>query len=218
MTLTIGVAIPCYSGHVKYITSLLDNIAESTRKPDDVVISCSSSENNGTLMFTYKDMPVRIWYSTERLNQATNRNRAASLLQTDLITFFDADDLMHPKRIQFLCDTFAQRPDISVVYHGFERNPTRDDPFWEELQPTPLPNPMIKDPEGNGILVLSDPPKLHIHHHAHVTVRKEVFERLKFDEDWTYYRMEDSVYGVKLLRNKIPMLFLNNRLSRYIFN
>jgi glycosyltransferase involved in cell wall biosynthesis len=218
--MTIGVAIPCYSGHVRYITPLLDNIAESTRKPDDIVISCSSSENNRTLAFVYKDMSVRIWYSTERLNQATNRNRAASLLKTDLITFIDADDLMHPKRIEYLCKAFESRPDIDVVYHNYLYNHVskRNDPFWDEPEFNPLPNPMVKNPAAVGLMVLTNPPGQYEHHHAHVTLRKAVFDRLKFDEEWRFYRMEDSIYGVKLLNNNIPMLFLNNRLTRYIFN
>lgn len=218
--MTIGVAIPCYSGHAHYIPTLLDNITSSTRKPDEIVISCSSSESNRILYFTYNDMDVRIWYSTERLNQAMNRNRAASLLKTDLITFIDADDLMHPKRIEYLCNAFESRPDIAAVYHSYsyEHVSKRDNPFWDEPVMNPLPNPMIKDPKAAGLMVLANPPPQYEHHHAHVTVRKPVFDSLKFDEDWRYYRMEDSVYGVKLLNNNIPMLFLNNRLTRYIFN
>jgi glycosyltransferase involved in cell wall biosynthesis len=154
------------------------------------------------------------------LNQATNRNRAASLLTTDLVTFIDADDLMHPRRLEFLCDIFEKRPDIACVYHTHVHDhiSKRNDPFWEEPVMNPLPNPMVKDPKAVGLMVLTDPPNQYEHHHAHVTVRKPVFDRLTFDEDWRFYRMEDSVYGVKLLNNNIPMLFLNNRLTRYIFN
>lgn len=218
MTLTIGVAIPCYSGHVNYIVPLLDNITSSIRVPDDIVISCSSSENDRILSFVHKGVPVRIWYSTERLNQATNRNRAASLLKTDLISFFDADDLMHPKRLAFVCDVFESRPDISGIYHNYslESVSCRDNPFWEESEPIIINESIVRHPTLPGILVFTRRDNGYAIHHAQVTIRRDVFSTLKFDEDWKYYRIEDSVYGAKLVNNKVPLLYLYNRLSRYI--
>ena len=216
--MTIGVAIPCYSGHVHYISSLLDNVAGSTRKPDEIVISCSSCDNNRIQYFVYKDIPVRIWYSTERLNQSTNRNRAASLLKTDLISFLDADDLMHPKRIEYLCQAFESRPDISAVYHSYSRDfiTKREDPFWDEPELNMLPSRVIKNPNALGLLVESDT-SLPIHH-AHVTIRNEVMGRVRFNESWDVYRLEDAVYGGDLVANNIPLMYLNNQLSRYIFS
>lgn len=220
MTLTIGVAIPCYSGHAHYILPLLHNIASSTVKPDSIVISCSSWEHSKRLGFTYDGIPVQIWYATERLNVAQNRNRAASCLNTDLITFLDADDLMHPKRIEFLRHTLETRPDVSAVYHGYswEHVSKRGDPFWEEESPRPLPNPMVKDPNAVGIMVATDPPNQYEHHHAHVTIRRAVFDLFRFPESWDSYRKEDSLYGAFLVAHAVPVLFLNNKLSRYIFN
>jgi glycosyltransferase involved in cell wall biosynthesis len=217
--MTIGVAVPCYSGHIGYITPLLDNIAQSTRKPEQVVISCSSSNEKGVQMFIYKDIHVRIWYSPERLNQATNRNRAASLLTTDLVTFIDADDLMHPKRLEFLCDVFEKRPDIAGVYHSYVHDHVskRNDPFWEEPEINPLPYKIIKDPRSVGLRVECSTVEYPIHH-AHVTLRRDVFARIRFNEDWNVYRLEDSVYGATLVENNVPLLYLNNQLTRYIFN
>lgn len=220
MTLTIGVAIPCYSGHFQFLMPLIENIANSTRKPDSISISCSSWYHDRREFVTYKDIPVHIWYSSKRLNVSQNRNRAASLLNTDLISFIDADDVMHPKRIEFVANTLQARSDISAVYHDYvyEDASKRYDPFWEESSPNPLPNPMIKDPNAFGIIVSSDPPNQYSHHHAQVTVRSSVFSMLKFDESWGSYRKEDSLYGATLLKYNVPCLYLHNKLSRYIFN
>jgi hypothetical protein len=217
MTLTLGVAIPCYSGHHHYIDSLLENIASSTVKPTQIVISCSSWNHNSKLYADYKGISVIIWYSTQRLNQATNRNRAASLLNTDLISFIDADDMMHPRRIEFLISMFEQRPDISVIYHDFlsQHVSTRNDPFWEEEAPNPLSNKIVKNPNAFGIMLV---PTEYPLHHAHLTVRKNVFDVFKFDEDWNVYRTEDSRYAALLANHDVPALYLHNKLSRYIFN
>lgn len=212
----IGVAIPCYSGHHHYIESLLENIASSTVKPNQIVISCSSWTHDNQVNLDYKGIPVQIWYSSQRLNQAANRNRAASLLTTDLITFIDADDLMHPRRIEFLLAMFEQRPDISAIYHDYQTDHVsrRSDPFWEETEPRPLPNKLVKDPVHYGIMVET---VNHPIHHAQVTVRNRVFNVFKFDEDWSVYRAEDSMYGALLITHEVPALYLHNKLSRYIF-
>jgi glycosyltransferase involved in cell wall biosynthesis len=217
---TIGVAVPCYSGHAHYIPSLLQNITTSTVKPDEIVISCSSSLTDRTDYFECNSVPVTILYSTRRLNQSTNRNRAAKLLKSDLISFIDADDLMHPRRIELLLETFQKYPDISVVYHNYSHDhiSARENPFWEEPELKVLPNKLVKDPIAHGLMVLTDPLRQYGHHHAHVTVRREVFDTFKFDEDWSAYRIEDSTYGALLFANNVPMLYLHNKLSRYTYN
>ena len=38
----IGVAIPCYSGHIPKLLCLLNSLEKQTKLPDKVVVSCSS--------------------------------------------------------------------------------------------------------------------------------------------------------------------------------
>lgn len=219
MTLTLGVAIPCYAGHHDYIPSLLEATATSSRPPESIAISCSSWTHSKRLLGTYRGIPVTIWYSTDVLNPAQNRNRAASLLETDLISFLDADDLPHPNRHAFVHAAFASRPDIQAVYHDYAWVPksTRNDPFWEEPDARPLSAPFVKDPNAVGIMVLSTPPNLYTHHHAHVTVRRSLWNLFRFDERPVQNRQEDSVYGATLIAHEIPCLYLHNKLSRYFF-
>jgi hypothetical protein len=40
----IGVAIPCYYGHIDQLFFLLDSIEKQTILPDKVSVSCSSSQ------------------------------------------------------------------------------------------------------------------------------------------------------------------------------
>ena len=101
----IGVAIPAYIGHINRLFELLDSIEKQTRLPDKVVVSCSSTRefnNNKTYSF-----PLQIIVTEERQNAAQNRNIAASnLMDMDFITFIDADDIMHPQRVEVLLKVF----------------------------------------------------------------------------------------------------------------
>lgn len=220
MTLTIGIAIPCHNAHFHFLRSLLENIASSNVKPNQIAISCSSWNHNKTEYIEYAGIPVHIWYSSEKLNASQNRNRAASLLNTNLISFIDADDVMHPRRIEFLLQAFETRPDISAVYHDykFENVSMREQPFWEEPIAIPISQKIVKDPNPNAHGAVVEGRSDYGFHHAHVTVRSTVFSIFKFNEDWKYNRIEDSVYAVTLVTNDVPCLYLKNKLSRYSFN
>ena len=120
----IGVAIPCYYGHISNLINLLDSIQSQSILPDKVVVSCSSTsifENNKKYSF-----PLRIIVTKERKNAAQNRNIAAAQLDTmDLITFIDADDIMHPQRIEVLL-LVIQNYNSDIIlhnYYGFLRHP-----------------------------------------------------------------------------------------------
>ena len=216
---TIGIAVPCYVNHSVHIEGLLRNIAASSEKPDRIVISCSSWTRTNDVVFIFEGIPVEILYTTRVLNAAQNRNRAAKRLTTDLISFFDADDLMHPKRIEYIRGAFENRLDISALYHGYsyDHASKRHDPFWEVGPANLLPNKLVKDPKAVGIMALTDPPNQFEHHHAHVTVRSDIFSHFMFPEHPQYTRLEDSVYGALLVASNVPMAFLSNVLSRYIF-
>jgi glycosyltransferase involved in cell wall biosynthesis len=97
----IGVAVPCYIGHVNQLLHLLDSLENQTVLPDKVVVSSSSTEE---LHICKKySFPLAIITCINKKNAAENRNIAASkLLDMDYITFFDADDIMHPQRIEIL--------------------------------------------------------------------------------------------------------------------
>ncbi len=216
MSLSIGIAIPCYIHHFKYIPTLLQNIIDSTVKPKQIVVSCSSYTSSFVQKYTVEGIEITILYTDKYANGSKNRNIAASYLNTDLISFIDSDDLMHPKRLEYILNTFQERPGISAVYHyyTYQLFSERYLPFWEEGPLEIIDAQIIHHPRGTGVLV--DTEKKYELHHAHVTVRKEVFEKVKFDETMNYW--EDSRYGTHLVDNHIPMIFINNKLSRYLHN
>ena len=95
----IGVAIPCFIKHIPQCLQLLDALEYQTRRPDEVVVSCSS-----TIEFPHKEYSysIKILVTEKKQNTSTNRNCAARELQTDIICFFDADDEMHPQRLEVI--------------------------------------------------------------------------------------------------------------------
>jgi len=210
----IGVAIPCYVNHFNLLPSLIENISKSTLRPDHIAVSCSSWTHDNRTDTVYDGIPVSIQYSTKRLNQAANRNIAGSMLNTQLISFIDADDLMHPSRLEYVVRAFQSGP-YHAIYHNYshEPNTSYSNPFESEDYKL-VSEPIISNPNTVGILVQNSEYPIH---HAHVTVRRDVFNRFKFDERWEVYRMEDSLYGKTLVENGVSVGYLANKLTRYIF-
>jgi glycosyltransferase involved in cell wall biosynthesis len=165
--------------------------------------------------FIYEAMDITIKFTSKQLNQAANRNIAASMLNTDIISFFDCDDMMHPRRIEAILQAFTLTTK-DVFYHGYsyETSDHRLDTFPEIDQFIIDKYKMLNDPKGVGVMV--DNPN-YSQHHAHVSVRKNVLDTVKFREEHEFYRMEDSIFGNDLLAHNISIGHISNNLSRYLY-
>lgn len=122
---------------------------------------------------------------------------------------------MHPSRLEYICQAFREGP-YQAIYHGYTWEDARcyNDPFPPADPYQLVSDPILPDKNAVGLLVGDG---THALHHAHVTVRRSVFARFTFDESWGAYRKEDSLYGRTLAENGVPLGFLANKLSRYIF-
>ena len=213
----IGVAIPCYSGHAHLLNSLLENIYNSTVKPAQIAVSCSSWNKDEEQTGLYKDIPIKVKYSKRQINQAENRNIAAGLLDTELISFIDADDLMHPQRIEYIIKAFQQST-FDVIYHSFvEKLDSQYNDIFGEIGQLKLSNNAFEvDPNNKLGIVLKGYENGVGCHNAHLTVKRKIMKRFKFDENWEVYRSEDSLFTRMLVENKVPCGYIDNKLSRYM--
>jgi glycosyltransferase involved in cell wall biosynthesis len=211
----IGVAIPCYHGHIENLFNLLDSIQSQTVLPDKVVVSCSSTklvENKNVYTF-----PLEILICEEQKNAAQNRNIAASnLLDMDYITFIDADDIMHPERIEILLEVI-KKEESDIILHNFYDETEYNDTIFNKIQMIHIRNnSLVQSWSGcithrNGYYDYID--RIH---HSQVTVKKTIFEKIQFPEEAEFHKKEDCVfcYRVFSLPN-ITNAYIQNKLSYY---
>jgi hypothetical protein len=123
---SIGIAIPLVIHHFKYLDQLLSFISNSEILPAEVSICISSSTK---LKIYYNDLPFKLIITQIRFSQnaSQNRNTAARKLNTDIITFFDADDLPHIKRLSYIQQAFVNGS--SVCVHNYTQNSERNFEF-----------------------------------------------------------------------------------------
>jgi hypothetical protein len=216
---TIGYAIPSYKGHLIYLESLLDAIAESTVLPTEVSVSISSTDEE----INFKKYPFKliITKTSQSKNQSQNRNIAANKLTTDIISFFDCDDLPNKYRNEYLLKAFDKGSD--VVVHGIiVENGRNYESIHEKIGDFNLLEKYVDTLIPN--CPFPDSSILHIPYSCpNVSLKKEIFDNIKYNENYTLFSEngirqtgEDSEFLHRIVENNIKICLIKNILSIYI--
>jgi glycosyltransferase involved in cell wall biosynthesis len=153
-------------------------------------------------------------------------------LNTDLICFFDSDDLVHPQRNEILLDAF-KNDEVKVLvhdlyfYHGELSGPEmienllKDKTFTIDkckngnefgfIEKTNLLinyhdtiKPNVGQPENS---------EKHLNYaNGHITIRKEIFEKFKYED---ISKVEDTQYNLNLLKNGYKFSHISDPLMIY---
>lgn len=121
---TISVVIPHYN-HQSQIKKTVESILNQTLQAHEIIIVDDMSDNieltKSTLDPLADDSKIKVIYSNKKLYPAGARNLGASLATGDIIQFFDADDIMHPQRLEITQITFNLYDNISSLMTGNTR-------------------------------------------------------------------------------------------------
>jgi hypothetical protein len=130
----ITVCLPCDGANLEdanYIARVLQSIAGQSCLPEKVILAISgiSADQSAELLEElpdYKELfALEINSTEEPQNAGMNRNRCARAADTEVISFFDVDDLMHHRRLELLSITFGNYQPKAVV-HAYEESPKYD--------------------------------------------------------------------------------------------
>jgi len=217
----IGIAIPAYIGHIDHLFKLLDSIQNQTIFPNKVVVSCSSMKMSDLKskflekiqQYTFS---LEIIVTEEKKNAAQNRNIAASKLSDmEYITFIDADDIMHPQRIEILLKVFKEH-DSDIILHNYFIDVAFENDLFKKIDNSEInvrANSLRQDWSGciehinyveEGI------------HHSQVSIKKEIFNKIKFPEEIEFNRKEDCIFCHRVFNlPDIKNSYIANKLSYY---
>jgi hypothetical protein len=216
----IGVAIPAYKGHIDSLFKLLDSIQTQTYIPDKVVVSCSSTKNTDFDLYFEKikqyTFLLEIVIIEDKKNAAQNRNISASkLTDVDYITFIDADDIMHPQRIEILVNVFKEH-DCDIILHNYFLNVNFENNLFKKIECDEL---ILKinslRQHWSGCIEHIDYFDGSIHH-SQVSVKNTVFSIIKFPEETEFNRKEDCIFCHRVFNlPNIKNAYIGNKLSYY---
>lgn len=213
---SLGIGIPVYYPHHIYINTLLETISKSSLLPTQVCLSISScpSDDHVPIYHDYP-FPILIYQTKDPKNSSENRNILAQMLETDIISFMDADDIPHIDRNKILMNCF-QDETIHAIVHDYMLTKNRNHPFIY----TPINYPIVYKHYINTVkpyCVYAVNNDKHFDYHAgHITIRKSVFQKHQYIEDWSLVAWkEDSIYTTQLVRDNIFITYIHEKLSLY---
>lgn len=222
--MNIGIVIPTYKDHWNKTKKLLLYLNDNIIKPDCISVSCSSSNDQildeSEHLKKALDIEILFSFSDEKMGAWLNRNIAAEKLNTDIISFFDGDDIPHPQRTEILKICFENNNDVDVIVHDYHYQESFiNTSIFEEIQILKLKfyKNLINDSDNNKQHpvfneVFSCPVSTVTYHNAHVSIRKKLFEIVKY-KNLPY--VEDSVFNAELIKAGYPLSYLNHKLSIY---
>ena len=202
----IAVAIPTFIRDLQTgnLRRCLDSIEAQTRKPDMVVLSASSCTLHQLIeaIPSPYSFPLRVQLTDRKQSAAANRNVAISLLcddlaDTDIVSFFDSDDVMSPLRLEHIEHAF-QDASCSYVLHNFIqlRSPPSSHPECPRGDFNVVTNAF--KPDGRPYCSVFVDPALGISGTqfgpGHGSVRAEVLNHHRYKETTGSILWEDSIF------------------------
>ena len=208
----IGVAIPCFDKHLTYLFLLLDSIEAQTVMPDKVCVSCSST---ATFPSSRKySFPLEIVLTNEKRNAAQNRNIAMDRLRDmDYISFMDADDIMHPQRIEVLRNVFEEQ-NCQMILHNYQNGTNTEFRPVEDIE---VRVNTMKPTVSGGTTHIEHHKFLQQHiHHSQVSVQRSIVDLVRFPEEPEFHRREDSAFCNRVIKlPNVNHVYIVNALSYY---
>ena len=215
---SIAIGIPCIPKHVKHLPELMESIKKQTISPTEVILGISETDKQEAdkllKRFSSILLPSKLIVTStaERAFEGENRNRIADHCTADLISFIDADDLLHHQRNEILLDVYNRYRPRSIVhqwtsnlkYMGEKINNAKvvDGMMLHKL------NKNKKTPHLVGAEGL---------HHAHITVETKLFKKIRQDEGGGIGK--DSKFVRRILDTYLndpkAMYFIKERLTIY---
>jgi len=207
--ISTSICIPATSkDYVKgWLQEALKSIKSQSVWPTEVVVSlsgCSHTEAEKIKRSLQRALfPIELILShVEPIqNQAKSRNIAVASSTGELISFLDADDMVHPSRTQIIESAFSLDDQLVILLHAYTID--NEDVNWVHTSWTGL-GPFIPTPQVCADEVETRPVKVNLGlyvHHAHSTVRRSVLNFHRFDEASDAYRSEDSLFVREILQD-----------------
>jgi len=214
--MTIGIAIPTYIGHIKFLERLLDSIEDSTVLPDQVVISASELKEKLFIKDKYS-FNITVLSPEGYRNPAQNTNIALERLDTDIMTVIGGDDMVHPQRNEFILQAFENKK-IDIVVHNHLQATEVDREFLSShYDSVYLYIDYINTIVPNRIYPISN--KQHFNYgNPFISFRRFIFDRFKYDESEEAVYIEDSLFNRALVNSGYKISYIKQRLVLYLKN
>jgi hypothetical protein len=220
----IALVIPSYKPHFMYLRRLCESIAQQTRLPDLVIIrasSCDASERFSDVSGCQWPFPLTILTTPNQQFAAQNRNEGVDAVPPDfdVVSFFDSDDFMHPRRLEIMESLFLEGAE--AVFHDCQKGSGM--PVWDTYDaPRVVWNSILLQKESVGmtaeVVYRPIPMDEELEEElggtfGHISVSSSIFRRIRFDHAALGY--EDMLFASQIVRQGYRTATIRACLSYY---
>jgi len=136
----VSLCVPCVPEDLATLRAvLMPSVREQTHPPEEVIVSLSSTGDREARQLGEELRRLSPSLSVRVLNKAgpalagENRNRAARASRNDVVAFVDADDAMHPRRLEVMAHVFRSvHPKVAL--HGYSKGTSEVAPLPDEFE------------------------------------------------------------------------------------
>lgn len=205
----VSFIIPCYNAE-KYLEEALDSVISQTYKNLEIIlIDDCSTDSTLSICHKYKNNDSRIilLINYENLGITKSLNLAIDVASGDYIARMDSDDISLPYRIEKQMEIFEQNENVDVVSSFFEFVNINGEFCMKSL------NNCIH-PMSLYFISLFESPLIH----PGSTLKRKVFDFVKYDTATEYLHIEDYGLWTKLLMNGFKFEIVPEILLKYRIN
>lgn len=216
----VSVIIPVCPKHFSLIDNLIASLLKAGTETISEIIVCASECGSVKSLGLRRDSSkLKVLPTKQRCNAAENRNRGIDAATGDWLMFCDADDLVHPNKVDcFLC-CLELHPDMDLFYHSYADKTEQFDTSTNKIrQPVMFECANVErvDPRTKQVFWRPEPqPDNQRCCYGHIIVRAAAVQRLKIRYDESLMRREDSDFGVRALENGCKAYYVPLKLIHY---
>lgn len=113
----ISIAIPFFNAE-KYLAEAIDSVIWQTYKNWELILLDDGSNDNSLKIaevYQAKDHRIKVYSDGENKNLSYRLNQISTLVENDYLVRMDADDIMHPEKIEKQIKILFEHPEIDVL-------------------------------------------------------------------------------------------------------
>src|SRR5271157_3722803 len=114
-SITVTIGLPAFNARPYLELALRSIFAQTFRDWELIIIDDGSSDGSPELLHCLDDERVRVIADGQHLGLGARLNQIVGMARGRYIARMDADDLMHPERLQTQLDYLLQHPRVDVV-------------------------------------------------------------------------------------------------------
>jgi glycosyltransferase involved in cell wall biosynthesis len=112
---SVSVCIPVYKGE-RFLAETIQSVLDQTYRDFElVVLDNASPDESGTIARSFGDPRIRVERNPVTLSQPDNWNRVVELSRAPLVKVVCADDLLHPRCLEYQVAPMEADPGLALV-------------------------------------------------------------------------------------------------------